>query len=291
MFLIVGGDSEVGTAAASALRRHERTLTTTRRPDVGADDCIRLDLAGDLATWEPPAGISAACICAAVARLADCANDPAASARVNVTGTLALAERLLARDIFVLFLSTNQVFDGTVPHVPANAPTAPISEYGRQKARTEAALRARMDRGAPVAILRLSKVVSAQSKPLSDWMAALAAGKPIHPPAFRDMTLAPTPIDAVARAITALMRERASGVFQLTGPRDVTYAETARFVAERLGADPALVATGSVANAALADGAAPPHTTLDSSALRERFGIVVPDAWEVLDEVSRTMPR
>ncbi len=291
MFLIVGGDSEVGKAAAPVLRRHDRTLVTTRRADVGADDCITLDLAGDLTNWEPPAGVTAACICAAVARLADCENDPARSARVNVTGTLALAERLLARDVFVLFLSTNQVFDGATPHVRADAPMAPVSEYGQQKARTEAALRVHMARGAPVAILRLSKVVSAQSKPLSDWMAALAAGKTIHPPAFRDMTFAPTPIDTVARAIATLMSEQASGVFQLTGPRDVTYADAARFIAERLGADPSLAVTGTVADAPLAAGAAPPHTTLESGALRERYGITVADAWDVLDAVSRAVAR
>jgi hypothetical protein len=32
-------------------------------------------------------------------------------------------------------------------------------------------------------------------------------------------------------------------------------------------------------------GAGPPHTTLDSHALAEQYGVVVPDAWEVLDAV------
>jgi dTDP-4-dehydrorhamnose reductase len=105
------------------------------------------------------------------------------------------------------------------------------------------------------------------------------------------MTLAPAPIEGVAHAIAALMSERASGIFQLTGPRDVTYADAARFLADRRGADPSLVATGRVVDARLPAGAAPPHTTLDSSALRERYGIAIPDAWDVLDAVARTAPR
>jgi dTDP-4-dehydrorhamnose reductase len=281
MFLIVGGDSEIGMGAAAQLRGLGRTLTTTRRADGGADDCIRLDLAGGLADWEPPAGITAACICAAVARLADCARDPVASARVNVTGTLAVAERLLARDVFVLFLSTNQVFDGRAPHVPADATTAPVSEYGRQKARAEAALRAHIARGAPAAILRLSKVVSPDTALLRDWAAALAAGRPIR--AFHDMTMAPVGRDTVAAAIAVLMQARASGVFQLTGPRDVAYIEVGAFLAERAGAQRTLVESASVAAAGLPDGAAPSHTTLDSQTLRERFGNSVADAWTVLD--------
>jgi dTDP-4-dehydrorhamnose reductase len=287
MFLLVGGDSEIGKAVAAYLRRRHPTLATTRRALNSADDRIGLDLSGDLSAWEPPAGVTAACICAAVARLADCANDPAASTRVNVTGTLALAERLLARGIHVIFLSTTQVFDGCTPQAPADAPTAPVSEYGAQKARAEAGLRSLMGRTAPVAILRLAKVVSPQTVPLCGWKAALAARRSIHPPAFDDMTMAPTPIGAVARAIEAMMSDRVSGVFQLTGPRDVTYAEAARYLARRLGADLSLVETKGFASARLPVGAAPPHTTLDSTALRERYGIVVPDAWEVLDELSR----
>jgi dTDP-4-dehydrorhamnose reductase len=283
MWLLVGGDSEIGGATCAHLQARGRTvLATTRRPE-GAAGRLPLDLAGDLAGWEPPPGIEAACIFAAAARLAACEADPAGSARVNVTGTLALAERLISRGIHVLFLSTNQVFDGRIPHVPADAPTAPVSEYGRQKARAEAGLLAHLGRGAPVAILRLAKVVSSQTALLREWTAALTAGKAIR--AFHDMTMAPAAVDTVARAVEALLSDRASGVFQLTGPRDVAYAEVGRFLAERLGADKSLVTPTSVAGAGLPEGAAPPHTTLDSGALRERNGIAVPDAWDVLETV------
>ena len=282
MFLLVGGDSEIGAAAWRHLRKNSPTLATTRRAGALADDQVALDLAGDLAAWEPPQGVTAACICAAVARLAACAADPVGSAQVNVTGTLALAERLIAHGIHVLFLSTNQVFDGATPNVAADAPTAPVSEYGKQKARTEAALRTHMARGAPAAILRLAKVVPPQTALLRDWRAALAAGAPIR--AFRDMTMAPTPIDRVTQAIVALMTDRTAGVFQLTGPRDVPYVEVGRFVAGRIGADPELVIPASVREAELPEGVAPLHTTLDSSALRQRYGIAVPDAWEVLGQ-------
>jgi dTDP-4-dehydrorhamnose reductase len=164
-----------------------------------------------------------------------------------VIGTIALAERLLANDIHVLFLSTNQVFDGSVPHVLAVAPTAPVSEYGRQKARAEVALREMMARGAPAAILRLAKVISSRTPLLRDWATALRAGKPIR--AFHDMTMSPVAADLVARTIEALMADRATGIFQLSGPRDVTYERAGHFLAERLGADVSLVAPTSVAKA------------------------------------------
>src|SRR6185436_13593934 len=85
---------------------------TTRRLDGVAADRPFLDLSSPLDGWEPPPGTQAACVVAAVARLAACHADPVGSARVNVTQTIALCERLIARGVYLLFLSTNQVFDG-----------------------------------------------------------------------------------------------------------------------------------------------------------------------------------
>jgi dTDP-4-dehydrorhamnose reductase len=140
-----------------------------------------------------------------------------------------------------------------------------------------------MGAGAPVAILRLSKVVSPGMALVAGWVDALIAGKPIR--AFADMTMAPTPTALVVAAIAALMADRRAGIFQLTGPRDVAYAEVGRFLARRLGADAALVAEGSAREAGLPPGANPPHTTLDSRRLAELYGLEVPDAWEVIGGV------
>src|SRR5581483_6958738 len=129
------------------------------------------------------------------------------------------------------------------PRVPPNAPHSPVSEYGRQKARTESALRDYIARGAPVGILRLAKVVSPRMPLLQRWIADLASGKPIS--AFADMTLAPTLMASVTSAISSLLRERASGIFQLTGPRDVSYADVGRFLAGKLGVESSLVQTSS----------------------------------------------
>jgi dTDP-4-dehydrorhamnose reductase len=287
MFLLVGGDSEIGTATYLHLKAAGRiAAATTRRPQLAGPDRPLLDLAADLSSWAPAPDTSAACIFAATARLADCAADPAGSATINVLQTLTLAERLTARHIYVLFLSTNQVFDGSVPHVRADAPTCPLSEYGRQKARAEAVLRERMLRGAPIGILRLAKVVSANMPLLHGWVRALSAGEPIR--AFHDMPMAPAPGPLVGAAIAALLESQAPGVFQLTGPQDVSYADVAHRLARRLGADPALVGVVGAIEAGMPAGAAPRHTTLDSSAMRDRFGIVAPGPWCVLDAVVQT---
>jgi len=285
MFLIAGGDSEIGAAACRAMKAQGVSVAaTTRRRDLVAPDRPFFDLAAPLSDWAPPPGTQAVCLCAAIARLAACADDPEGSAHINVVQTLALAETCLARGIAVLFLSTNQVFDGRTPHERAEAPHSPVSEYGRQKARAEAALLRQMENGAPVAILRLAKVVSDTMPLLGGWIKDLTAAKPIR--VFNDLKLAPTPTDQVCTAITALLQDRARGIFQLTGPRDVTYSDIGGFLAAYLGADQKLVNQTSARAAGLPEGATPLHTTLDSRVLRVHYGLEVPDVWDIVGRMA-----
>jgi dTDP-4-dehydrorhamnose reductase len=283
-FLLIGGDSEIAAATSVHLRSSGiEAVATTRKPGRLGEGRIFLDLAQPLDGWSPPDGIRAACIFAAVARLADCHNDPRGSSLINVTRAIELAECLTAGRIYVLFLSTNQVFDGSRPMVRADEPRRPISEYGRQKARTEMRLEEMAEQGARVGVLRLSKIVSPGMPLLRRWEAELSAGRAVE--AFGDMALAPVPVATVAATIATLMRARAPGVWQLTGPRDVSYAETADYIAKRVGADSGLVRPVSATSAGMPEGSTPRHTTLDSSALRERFGIAAADAWTTIAEV------
>jgi dTDP-4-dehydrorhamnose reductase len=141
-----------------------------------------------------------------------------------------------------------------------------------------------MTGGAPVAVLRLAKVVSDGMPLIEGWVRDLGAGKPIR--VFNDMTLAPTPTDLVSTAIAALLRDRARGFFQLTGPRDVSYADIGRFLSGYLGAAPQLINETSGRAAGLPEGATPKHTTLDSSAMRVHYGLEVPDVWAVVQRVA-----
>jgi dTDP-4-dehydrorhamnose reductase len=141
-----------------------------------------------------------------------------------------------------------------------------------------------MANGAPVAILRLAKVVSEAMPLIGGWIGDLSHSKPIR--VFNDLALAPTPTDMVCAAIAALMQDRASGIFQLTGPRDATYADIGRFLAAYLDAEPGLVHEASAREAGLPEGATPLNTTLDSSLLRVHYGLEVPDVWDVVGRVA-----
>jgi dTDP-4-dehydrorhamnose reductase len=285
--LVVGGDSLLGAAAARALEaRGADVLLTTRRRDTVGPRRILLDLDAPLDDWTPPPRTRTAILAAAVARLAACAAEPARTAHINVGQTLALARRLAEAGAHVLFLSSDKVFDGTRPRVPAETRPAPRSEYGRQKAAAEAGLAAVA--GAPIAILRLSKVVPPEFPLLEDWRAALAAGRPVR--AFADMRLAPVPLALAADAVCEIALRRLGGVYQLSGPQDVTYLEVAQRLAERLGAPASLIMPQAARAAGQPEGADATHTTLDTSAVETLLRRRIPGPWEVL-EPATTDPR
>ena len=286
MLLLVGGNSEIGAATARRLRArgragslHDHAPRGRARPRARSASISR-DCPDD---WRPPQGVAAACIFVAVARLAACEADPAGSDHVNVTQTLALAERLIAQGVYTLFLSTNQVFDGTRPRTPADAPLSPVSEYGRQKAATDGRFQSWIAVGAPAGVLRLAKVVSPDMALLHGWSRKLALGEPIR--AFSDMKMAPTPTSLVAEAIGCMLAERTPAIAQLTGPEDVSYDEVARYIARRAGAASHLVSSVSAHEDGAAVGSTPPNTTLDSGYLNASYGILAPGPWSVVELV------
>jgi dTDP-4-dehydrorhamnose reductase len=92
-------------------------------------------------------------------------------------------------------------------------------------------------------------------------------------------------VEVVANVIAALLQDRVSGVFQLSGQRDLTYVELATELTRRLGVTEALVEPVSARSAGLPPAATPRYTSLDSSVIRDRYGLSAPDIAQILDEV------
>lgn len=277
--LIVGGDSLIGGHAARRLAEAGLTVhATTRRTDgaLRSPDRPFVDLAAREWSALDDTRYRIAVLCAAVARLADCRRDPDGAAAVNVTGTLALARQLARQGTRVLLLSTNQVFDGTAAPQRADGPPNPVTEYGRQKAAAETGILALPG----TAVLRLTKIVYPGMALFDGWVANLRAGCPIAP--FGDFRFAPVEVGLVAETILRLCCLGSLdmvGIWQLSAPADITYADAANHIAERLGCDPALVRpVFGAASGALGGDLPPPLSALDSRRIRDKLGLAQPDA-------------
>ncbi len=271
--LVIGSDSFVGRALMLYLRgAGYHVLGTTRRHGCIDESHIYLDLWEDVEGWQCPVRIDVAVVCAGVTKIADCRRDPMTSARVNVHGISGLVKNLVGRGTFVIYLSTNQVFDGSVPHRLSNDAVSPVTEYGRQKAEAERRI---SQWGDSVAIVRLTKILGETVPLFSQWSEALLNGNSIHP--FSDMYMAPVPASCAMEVIHLVANRRLSGILQVSGCRDTSYAEAALLGAKLLGVDQSLVKPVPVTKSGSYTEPVPSHTTLNIDRLRSALRIEPPD--------------
>src|SRR6185437_431767 len=261
--LIVGGDSTIGDALIPCVERAGHTVVaTTRRETPGS---ISLDLSSD--TWRIPDDVSVAFMLAGETSLQNCEANRAETHNINVTRTIALTRQLVQAGSKIVFISSNLVFDGSVPHRKSEDMTCPTTEYGRQKAETERAL---LELGAT--IVRMTKVLSPDKGLLVDWMRALAKAQEIRP--FSNVVLAPIPLSFVVELLARVVEYKGGGIIQLSGNEDISYAAAIKHLAQRMGIDETLVVPSVAPHEAMAN--IPKYTTLDVRALKEWFGLEAP---------------
>ena len=272
--LIVGSDGTIGQRLVMALQTAgENVLQTTRYRGLKDEQRIFLDLSEDMGQWAlPPDPIKTAILCAAVTSLEKCRINPDYSRKVNVNGTVALAKRLVDSGGFVVFISTNLVFDGQKPFAKSTDPVNPLTEYGRQKVEAESLL---SKLGNKVSIVRFSKILSADTPIFHDWIRDLKAGKEIHP--FFDMVMSPVPLAFAVDVLFKVAMMQTPGIMQVSAEQDISYAEAALRIARKLGLDEKLINPVSYRESGIEF--APLHTTLNVSRLRSELGMVPPEVF------------
>ncbi len=279
--LVAGADGVIGAALVQRLgRKGVRVHSTSRR--AASNATFQVDLAAPEA-WPAFRRVDVAVLCAANTSIAACAENPTATATVNVAGLSMLADRLAAQAEMVLLLSSNQVFDGAIPRRGRADGTCPVCQYGRQKAAAEAHVLG-LTGGA---VLRLTKVLTPDIPLLTRWSADLAVGRAVTP--FDNFPLAPVTLDFVVDTIVDILSAGEPGVFQASGADDFTYVALARGLAAYMGADPGLVAPVQAVPGELGFERLPRYSTLEMEVEEARFGRAAPASDRVLEEVVRSI--
>lgn len=279
--LVAGGDGLIGAALVHRLGRDgARVLSTSRR--AASPNTFHVDLTAPNA-WPALPKVDAAVLCAGYTSISACAENPGATAAVNVAGLCVLAERLAAQADMVLLLSSNQVFDGSVGRRGRADGYCPVCQYGRQKAAAEAHVLG-LKGGA---VLRLTKVLTPDLPLLAGWRADLAAGHPVTP--FDNFPLAPVTLGFAVDTIIDVLSGGEPGVYQASGADDLSYVDLARALAGHLGADPGLITPSEAVPAPLGFERLPRFSTLEMGLEVARFGRAAPASDSVLEEVVRSI--
>jgi len=271
--LIIGGDSTIGSALAASLAKENiPCIATSRRENSGH---LQLNLAAHPDSWPELPKAEIAYFCAAITKLDICESDPETTSIINVKHLQALAEKLQASGTFIVFLSSNQVFNGESPYPKTTDTPNPMNEYGKQKASFEKWLLARPY---PAAVLRLTKVLSGPLPMLLQWEKTLSNNQTIE--AFDNLIFAPIPLAAVLLALTDIGTHKRPGIFHLSGTHDISYHMIAEKLAARLGVSPDLVRRVSAEHKGVLPQFLPKHGTLKSS---EFEGVSIPNPEQVIN--------
>jgi len=273
--LIIGGDGLIGRNLATYGRQQcTPVLATVLTDEAVPGVSLHFDLTRD--PWPELPKCDAAVICAAITNQDQCRRDPVGSRDVNVVRTARLARQLAAVGTFVVFISSNQVFDGSRPRRRADEPVCPKTEYGRQKAEAEAAV---LNLGDRCAVVRLTKVFFRELAILNSWRAELKANRAIHP--FSDYFCSPVPLTFVTESIWRVAESQSGGIWHVSASEDVSYADIAWRLAKQGGYDinlvcPTKAPPGSVEHL-------PNFTTLDATRLEETFHLKTPSMEHILE--------
>jgi len=290
--LVLGANGQVGRELLTALRPLGTVQAATRDGILaqgGMCEAADLDqprsLPALLARVQPRIVVNAA----AWTAVDRAEQDEAAAMRVNAESPGVIARWCARHDVPLVHYSTDYVFDGQGrrPYREEDA-TAPLGAYGRSKRAGELAVQAA---GGQHLILRTAWVHAAHGHNFLRTMLRLAATQPVLR-VVADQIGAPTSATLIASVTAWMLQQRpdASGLWHLTAGGSTSW----HGFAQAIFAD--AVATGLFADApevvaiTTADyptpARRPAYSCLDTSLLRNDFGIALPD-WR--DDVRRVV--
>lgn len=232
---IVGGDGVVGAYLGKHLEASgfEITLTSRRTNRLAPLKFFDLeDSAFEDRIWEQVglvvllAGINDYRICRE-----DCNSD-----LINCYYVPEFVKKCLLRGKRVIYVSSNSIFDGSFPMPEPHHQPTPRIDYARQKYTTErmiTGLARQLDALDRLAIVRLSKIITAKTAPINRWVETLTQPDAMVE-AFSDFVVSPISLGYVAERLTETIMCWQAGIYHFSGDQDVSYYELAVLLAERL---------------------------------------------------------
>jgi|LWDU01.1.fsa_nt_gi dTDP-4-dehydrorhamnose reductase len=236
MRLIIGSDGLIGKSIAKDWHRHGISYhASTRRKELVSIKRPFIDLKypSDISQSE---NYNIIVITAAMSGLHECEKNPKLTRGINVVNTFDIVKKLSDSSTYIVFFSSNQVFDGVDPFKKSTDKKKPITEYGKQKSEIEDLL---LEYSNNVCIIRMTKIMYSNMPLIMLWKKSLLNSRTIHP--FYDMRLAPVSIAQAIGFTNSLILKRSTGIHHLPSKEDMTYEELAYKICHSIGADKGLI--------------------------------------------------
>jgi len=263
--LIIGKDSLLGKSLAYRLRKDGHNITGTTRNDVITNRDIFFDLSTEEENWPNwPDDIDAAFIATAITKQSLCQEQPDIARFINIDQTLKLISSLRAKNIHVVYPSTNLVLSCKNPYQPDDAPLRPIGFYGKTKAEIETSSINKEG----VTIARLPKILDGDSGLLNNWQEKLTKG--IEVSAYNNLIISPISLSHAVDFLYKLIQKQPGGIWQISGEEELSYYQLCCKLAEFISAPTNLVKSGVMPESIAAT---PIHPSLSCKKTQKALGI------------------
>jgi len=266
--LVTGGQGQLGRALAHCYALRAATVAAPGHAELDVTDQASVREAID--RFLPTLIIHAA----AATDVDRCEREPAWATALNAEGTKHIATLAGARDIPLVYVSTNYVFAGTKPPGELYAEfdvTGPLSVYGHTKLAGEEATRQLAPRHQ---IVRTAQVYAAQGRKFVHTMLGLADAGKTTIGGVADQWGQPTYAVDLAAGIAALAATGAWGTYHLTNAGTCTWAEWATEIFRLSGRT---VTVEPIPAATFKRDATPPANGALANSAATALGVVLPD--------------
>ncbi|MEB3198319.1 MAG: dTDP-4-dehydrorhamnose reductase [Candidatus Sericytochromatia bacterium] len=266
--LVTGAGGLLAADLIPVLRAAGHPVLACTRADLDVTDPHAVQ--AKLATEQPPIVVH----CAAYTQVDAAERAPEEAWRINAEATRTLARACREQGATLAYLSTDYVFDGEASQpYPIDAPTGPLSAYGRSKLGGEEAVRQSLEAHF---IIRTAWLYGAGGGNFVDTMRRLGRGREVVR-VVDDQFGSPTWSHDLAIALAALLKSGRHGTYHATGTGTCSWFTLAQrvFQLEHLPAPLEAIDTARMARPA----PRPRYSVLDPSSLA-LAGVAALPPWE-----------
>lgn len=186
----------------------------------------------------------------ALSSVSTCENDPHLARLVNFSTTSTLAEISVRLGARIIYLSTDQVFDGGEGNYPETHLPIPGHVYGKTKLGGEMAV---LTAGTDGLVLRSSLMygpaINGKDTFTSTMIKNLIAGKAVT--LFEDEIRNPVWVRDAAEVVWELAQSTAKGVLNLGGPQKLSRLEMGQIICKYLDLDEKLIRPSTIAQSGI----------------------------------------
>jgi len=221
--LIVGGESQIGSYLInSKFGVKHRCVGTTRKKN-SARNFLYLDL--NLSAINVDfSEYDCIILCAGVTNINKCEEFASQSRLINELNTINLINQCATKNTFVIFLSSNSVFDGEKPFYKVTDTPNPNTNYAKQKLAVEHHILNNSSING--CVLRLTKVISKDANFIARWNYEASRNMNIY--CSRQRMLSPISLSEVAQALDILVTKKIKGLYHLSSKQEISYYDYAR---------------------------------------------------------------